>query len=47
MRKLFVFLLFLWGYLPPAGVGAAPPAQMVFKHLGISEGFNQTNVTTL
>lgn len=47
MRKLILFLLFLgWNYPPPA-VGAAPPAQMVFKHLGISEGFNQTNVTTL
>ena len=47
MRKLILFLLFLgWNYPPPA-IGAAPPAQMVFKHLGISEGFNQTNVTTL
>ena len=47
MRKLLVLLLLGCFAVPPPSVCAAPPAQMVFKHLGISEGFNQTNVTSL
>lgn len=47
MHKLLTLFLFLcWGLSIPR-VGAVPPTRMAFKHLGISEGFDQTNVTSL
>ncbi len=48
MRKLLVILLLSCGCLPPPPrVAAARPAETAFRHLGISEGFHQTNVTSL
>lgn len=47
MRKLFFILLLLCGACPPPRIVAAPPHETVFRHLGVSEGFNQTNVTSL
>lgn len=47
MRLFLVILVLLGALYPPPRACAAPPVQMVFKHLGISEGFNQTNVTSL
>lgn len=47
MRKLFVIIwICCWG-VGAMPAGAEPPQEAVFRHLGISEGFNQTNVTAL
>lgn len=46
MRKILL-LLFLMSSFPPPRVAAEQSAGSVFRHLGIGEGFHQTNVTSL
>lgn len=48
MYKFFVILSLLCCWNPGClRVGAEPPQTTVFRHLGISEGFKQTNVTAM